>query len=233
MNELKEKAIALRKDGLTYKEIVIALDGAVSVDWCKKNLKGVKKERISDDCIRELVERASMPSGITVYQANEIIFKHNRHTKLSKETLRSIRNKAKYASEKCLFRPAWIDPEKSIESYKSMMAYTIHLLGEIDEIVRHYKDSYPSVDASAVRYELVKHVFPSITAEPLNGRIRRSELASEMLAHRQAGHYTINEALEEDEASDIGYTQTDLSIRESDLPEYRHISDEELDNIWK
>lgn len=232
MNDLKDKAIALRKGGLTYKEIVSALDGAVTVDWCKKHIKGVKKERISDDCIRELVERASALTGITVYQANEIIFKHNKHTKLSKEALRSIRDKAKYASEKCLFRPAWIDPEKSIQSYKSMMAYSIHLLDEIDDIVRHYMDSYPSVDASAVRYELVKHVFPSITAEPLNGRIRRSELASEMLAHRQAGHYTITEALEDD-GSDSDYMQTDLNVRETDLPEYQHITDEELDSIWK
>lgn len=38
----KEKAIQLRKQGKKYSEIATLLN--CSVDWCKKNLKGIKKE---------------------------------------------------------------------------------------------------------------------------------------------------------------------------------------------
>lgn len=40
--DVKEQAVALRKQGLTYAQISSSLDGALSVDWCKRNLKGVK-----------------------------------------------------------------------------------------------------------------------------------------------------------------------------------------------
>lgn len=49
MSELKERATALRKQGLTYLQISSALDGAFSVDQCKKYLRGVKPDPIRND----------------------------------------------------------------------------------------------------------------------------------------------------------------------------------------
>lgn len=51
--ELKEKALELRKSGLTYSEISSALNGAFSVDQCKKLLKGIKAAPMQNG-IREL-----------------------------------------------------------------------------------------------------------------------------------------------------------------------------------
>lgn len=51
--ELKKEALQLRASGLTYSEISSALNGAFSVDQCKKLLKGIKATPMQND-IREL-----------------------------------------------------------------------------------------------------------------------------------------------------------------------------------
>lgn len=229
---IKEQAESLRKQGMTYKQISEALEGKVSVDWCKRQLKDIKKEKISDACIEELVRMATKPEGITVYEANAIIFKHNEGKTLTKDQIKNIRKKAQYADKGCLFRPAWMDATNPIESYKSLMAYSLHLLDEFDNVVRHYTDSYPSVNAKAVKYELMKHVFPKISPEPLPGRIMRSETISEQLSERGLSSVNVGVELgpETNESRDM--QQTDLFIREKDMPEYIHLSEVELDGIW-
>lgn len=52
-NDLKEQAIALRKQGLTYPEISSSLNGAFSIDMCKKYLRGIKPAPLQND-IREI-----------------------------------------------------------------------------------------------------------------------------------------------------------------------------------
>ena len=49
MNDLKERATELRRQGLTYVEISTALDGGFSVDQCKKYLKGIKPIPLQND----------------------------------------------------------------------------------------------------------------------------------------------------------------------------------------
>lgn len=51
--ELKQEAIRLRQSGLTYIEISSTLNGAFSVDQCKKLLKGIKAIPMQND-IREM-----------------------------------------------------------------------------------------------------------------------------------------------------------------------------------
>ena len=50
--ELKEEAISLRLSGLTYPEISSTLNGALSIDQCKRLLKGIKPLPMKND-IRE------------------------------------------------------------------------------------------------------------------------------------------------------------------------------------
>ena len=102
---LKEKAVRLRQQGLTYPEISSSLNGAVSVDWCKRNLKGVLKSEQDDECLNELIRLATRPEGVSVYEANGVIMKYNKDRKLSKDQIRYIRNKAKSKNCDCLFRP--------------------------------------------------------------------------------------------------------------------------------
>ena len=118
---IKDQAVMLRQQGHTYSEISQLLNGAVSVDWCKRNLKEVKKEKLSDACIDELVLKATRPEGVTVYEANSIIFKHNKDKSLSKDQIKNIRKKASTTDSDCLFRPAWVEPTAPAQSYKTLI----------------------------------------------------------------------------------------------------------------
>ena len=93
MQENKEKAVALREKGYTYKQIVEALDSAVSLDWCKKTLKHIKKPKEDDECLKELLALGCRPEGVTHYEANGIIYKHRPNA--TKSNMDYIKEKAK------------------------------------------------------------------------------------------------------------------------------------------
>lgn len=230
MSDIKEQAKALREKGLTYKEISSALDGAVSVDWCKRNLKSVKKEKITDACIEELVREATRPEGISVYEANAIIYKHNQHKALSKYAVSNLRKKAKRTNEDCVFRPAWLDPIKPQESYKTMFAYIDHLINEVENVVGWYCDTYPLTNPSAVRYELTKYLFPKISGETLAGRTMRTEDIVETLASRNIQEVSVlaERVVDVQEVK----TETDLYVTDADLLESVYITEEEMNEIW-
>ena len=94
---LKEKAIELRQQGLTYREISQLLNGAVSVDQCKRWLKGVCKSKPNDACVEELVALGSRPEGITEYEATGIIFKY--HPDFKEEDITNIKKEIKEAKK--------------------------------------------------------------------------------------------------------------------------------------
>jgi len=230
LSDVKERAMDLRKKGLTYKQISSALDGAVSVDWCKRNLKAVQKEKITDACIEELIKEATKPEGISVYEANAIIYKHNQHKALSKDAVSNLRKKAKRTNEDCVFRPAWLDPIKPQESYKTMFAYINHLINEVENVVRWYCDTYPLTNPSAVRYELTKYLFPKISGETLAGRTMRTEDIVETLASRNIQEVSVmtEKVVDVQEVK----TDTDLYVTDADLLESVYITEEEMNEIW-
>ena len=80
-------AVSLRKEGKTYKEIVelcaeIDPERSVSLDWCKKNLKSVEKQKLSPElaaealCLEQIAKLAVLPKGISSAECKMII-KHN------------------------------------------------------------------------------------------------------------------------------------------------------------
>src|SRR4030066_398208 len=77
LTDIKEQATTLRQQGMTYAEISSALDGVVSVDWCKKNLKGVTKPKPVDTCVEEIIALGLRPQGVTDYEATGIVFKYH------------------------------------------------------------------------------------------------------------------------------------------------------------
>ena len=159
MSEVREKAISLRQQGMTYPQIVSALDGAVSVDWCKRNLKGLSKgsteEGHSDELmLKELIQLATRKEGVSVYEANGVIMKHSK-ARLTSVHISNIRAKAKRRNPECLFRPDWVSLEHPSDSYQSLCAYVLHLQDEVDNIVRWYCDTYPEVSPHSVKWELL------------------------------------------------------------------------------
>ena len=185
--ELKAEATRLRQLGHKYKEISQLLDGKVSIDWCKKNLKEVKTPAVKDDqCLLDVIELAIRPEGVSVYEANGIIIRHSKAAgvDVSKEQMRQIRDKAKTRNTECLFRPAWVSTEKPTESYKAFCSYLLHLQDEMDNIIRWYCDSFPEAQQSSVRYEILEYLKPTKDGESLNRRISRTEKLCEQMEER-------------------------------------------------
>ena len=185
--ELKAEAIRLRQLGHTYKEISQLLNGKVSIDWCKKNLKEVKTPAVEDDqCLLDVIELAIRPEGVSVYEANGIIIRHSKAAgvEVSKEQMRQIRDKAKTRNHECLFRPAWVSTEKPTESYKAFCSYLLHLQDEMDNVIRWYCDSFPEAQQSSVRYEILEYLKPTKDGESLSRRISRTEKLCEQMEER-------------------------------------------------
>lgn len=181
--ELKQKAVSLRQQGLTYKEIVSALDGAVSVDWCKRNLKGVTSVQKKDECLQELIALGVRPCGVTEYEANGVIFKY--HHNATKDKLRYIKDKAKEMEPKCLIHSGWIDPMMPRDSHKAMNAFVLHLMDHVEELVEDYRELYPNTNEWAVKHEMLKLAFSSkISPESLGTRLFRNEKLAETLEDR-------------------------------------------------
>lgn len=219
-----DRAKQLRFEGLTYQQI--ADETGLSLDKCKRELKGVKKS--SDACVDELIEKSTKIGGISQYEANSIIFRHHKGIMLSKGDIKNIKNRAIYKNKDCFFRPAWIDPVSPVESYKSLMAYTDYLFDKIDEVVEMYIESYPNTNKQAVRYEIIKHVFPHINKEPLGLHIRRSEDLCERLASLALTDVDVGE---EEVGEKKTFSEWDYDTQQ--VTESVKICEEELDEIWK
>lgn len=183
---IKERAIALRKQGLTYAQISSTLDGAVSVDWCKRNLKGSEggsRERINLACVAEIIKLGVRPQGVMHYEANAIIKKY--YPEANDYKLRYVRGKAKASDSNCIIHAGWIDHMKPNESHKAINAFALHLMDHIDHMVDDYMFSYPNANRWSVRYEVLKLALDqSISKETLNSRVYTNELLAEVMETR-------------------------------------------------
>lgn len=182
---VKEQAESLRKQGMTYKQIAAALDGAVSVDWCKRNLKSESKSNGGDNskCVQEIVRLGERPEGITQYEANGVIYQYFPNANDNK--LRYIKDKAKTLSSNCIIHTGWIDHMKPNESHKAMNAFALHLMDQVDLMVEDYSEMYPNSNKWSVRYEMLKLAFSKqISPESLTSRIYNNELLAEKMETR-------------------------------------------------
>lgn len=179
-----EKAKQLRESGHTYREIVEALHGQLSLDQCKKNLKDVLKPEQDDACLNELIQLATRPEGVSVYEANGVIMNHNKDKQLTKDQIRYIRTKAKAKNPTCMFRPDWVSTTNPQDSYRAFCAYVLHMQDEVDNLVRWYCEAFPDTKESSVKYELLEYLKPTKDGISLKSRIDRAELLTEEMQKR-------------------------------------------------
>lgn len=182
--EIKERAMSLRKQGMTYKQISSSLDGAVSIDWCKKNLKNIKKSQSNDLCIQEIIKLGCRPQGTTEYEATAVVFKY--YENASTDKIRYLKNKAKEIEPKCLIHTGWIDHMNPSKSHDSLNTIVLHLMDHLDLLVEDYLELYPNCNKWSVRHEMLKLAFSDkISGEPLASRLYKNELLAEMLQERR------------------------------------------------
>ena len=180
-DSLKEQAILLRQQGLTYPQISEHLNGALSVDWLKRNMKGVAKGQAEDECLTAVVKLATRPEGVSVYEANGVIMNHNKDKQLTKDQIRYIRSKAKAKNNQCLFRPDWVSTKSPNDSFQAFCAYVLHMQDEVDNLVRWYCDTFPDTKPVAVKYELLEYLKPE---SKVIGRLDKAEKVVEALEQR-------------------------------------------------
>lgn len=178
----QQEAEDLRRQGYTYKEIVQLLDGAVSIDWCKRNLKGLKQKEDNTICIQEIKELAIRPEGVSEYEATGVVYKHFENASVNK--VRYIKRMIK-KDPTCLIRPDWMDTHHPTESFKSIMALSVHLADEISCLVEDFMGRYHRANPWSVKHEILKLAFSDkVSVEPLTNRIRRNEVLIETLEER-------------------------------------------------
>ena len=185
LNQYRQQAISLREQGMTYKQIVEQLP-ELSLDWCKRNLKDVKHTGNMDACIQELIDKSCVPEGMTIFQANGIILRHFPELKKEDEK-RYIREKAKKANPKCLFRAGWVSVEEPNKSFQTLCALAIDLADILDDYAEQYVQRYPDADKRDVSTELHALIrpFKSRNFESLATRLGRNEALAELLEDRK------------------------------------------------
>lgn len=236
-DELKKEAIRLREQGYTYSQIVDKLSGSLSLDWCKRNLKGVKKlTKASDPCVDELIKQAIRPQGCTSYEAAGIVYKHHTKEEATQDKIKGLKRKAMAANTEALFRPAWIDYKDPINSNLTMLSCAHNIYERIQEEVNDYMRSFPTVNRFAVMNEIVKLACEHVMPEPLLRRLDRNSNICELLYDRcyeleQEEEEQLNTLLEPARQKSV---YEDEGI-EDDLKErqWYDITEEELDEIWK
>jgi len=155
--ELKQKAIDLRKQGLTYAQISSSLDGALSVDWCKRNLKGVKAVDKQTQLYEKALTLSKRQEGVTDKELANIAFEilgtveKGAITKLKAK----IKRKKSDNENSVLVRPAWMSPNSPAKSLLMMNDLSHELYENIQHLVDRYTDQYPEVDRTKVLQEMV------------------------------------------------------------------------------
>lgn len=224
MSNLKEKAIALREEGLTYQQISDALNGELSVHWLRRNIAKVTKGTYIDPMMEELIAEASKPQGCSNYKAYGIVYRHKKK-KVTYDAMSGIKKKAKKLDARCLFIPTWLDTNKPVEANILINTYAHELYETMQHLADSYMESFPNVRRNSVLREIVGLAYEDMLPEPLSIRLNRNmNNVEELMTRKENPEYgapfeTLKGSYED--VSDKPY--------EKDI---ETMSDKELDDIW-
>lgn len=168
-------AVSLRKEGKTYKEIVelcgeIDPDKTVSLDWCKRNLKDIEKQKLSPEqaaeavCLEQITALAILPKGISSSEC-KLIIKHNHKLSDPEEIFKLYKKyKAKVVSTtpEAFFRPSCLQPNQAMQSFQKILSSGNYIYDVVADYVSDICQQYPEVYSNAVRRELASIIFPEL-----------------------------------------------------------------------
>jgi hypothetical protein len=162
----KQQAIELRAAGQTYQQI--AESTGYSVDWCKKNLKDVEKNKDEKEAIKQAVKIAQSVTGITVAEIKYLVrsIYPQDGTKESQDMEEKAIKRFKAAIKKqpnTLIRPYWMQPENARISFNMLMSSVDNVMISLSEQVSYFRrelDLDSSYDLS-IRYAIIKLLYGS------------------------------------------------------------------------
>lgn len=166
----KEHATLLREQGLSYAEV--AEQTGYSIDWCKKNLKTVQKNKQEKGAIAEAVVKAQSKDGITNGEIKYLVrsvypVDGSKEQKLLEDKAISRFKTAINKEPYTVIRPYWMQPENAQISFNL-------LLRSIDDISQRMTDEVTSIRQAlnldmtydnSLRYAIIKMLQGSTLAQ--------------------------------------------------------------------
>jgi hypothetical protein len=153
----KEKAVALRQQGLTHIEIAQQL--GCSIAWCKANLNGIKKPSKDADLINEVRRLGRSKDGVTTGEIRRLVEQY--HPTMNGKTLSNkvdqIKQSSKRGHKDVIIRPYWLLPDRPQETINLMMDLAQSIYERIDSAALDYRQAF-NLDESyhkSVVYQLV------------------------------------------------------------------------------
>ena len=191
MTDIQEQAKALRQQGNTYKQIVSLLNGGVSVDWCKRNLKTVAKEDNTTLITQEIAKLANRDVGVTNYEIIGVL--HSFYTeeevkkmRKDKQMLTKIKGRVRTVNHFAIFRPAWMDTDSPKDSLKYMTSTAHTLFENMQDILNDYMSAFPNVHRMSAQQEMVKLANSWLIPEDIETRCERNSKVAANLEERKA-----------------------------------------------
>ena len=224
----KQQAITLRQQGCTYNEIANTI--GCSVDWCKRNLKEVKKNTNEADILTDCLHKATSKIGITNTEIQSIIRQHMLELKtyaqiepIYKRMKRKIQQ-----NKQAIIRPVWMIPDKAQQCFDSLLISVNNLDARIDDEVNMIRMEL-QLDKSYSKS--IKYALFSLTqmGEAFTGRPIESVLSyihsTIAKLNQDTPHCTINiqvpkSVFDLDDESVVLHLLDDNSVNEYTLPDY-------------
>lgn len=149
----KLRALQLRESGSTHKQIADEL--GCSVDWCKQNLRGVKKYTNEETEVKGLILQATSKDAITTGDIKRSVrslypLDSSKESKeLDVKAIRRFRGKVMLDS-KSVVRPYWMQPKDSKLSLNLLLS-AVNLVDEyVFEQVNHIRKEL-NLDTSYIK----------------------------------------------------------------------------------
>ena len=161
----KEKAIDLRRDGLTYQQIAQIM--GCSVQWCKTNLKDVPKNTKELSLLEKCIIMAKRPEGMSTLDLRYRIIQDypelNTEDGLTEDGLKLYKKLKIKIRENggTLIRPAWLKPDNVDSIFKAVIQAVDNLDRRVDEEIQDVLAiiSPPEKDRQYVYKSLENQIF--------------------------------------------------------------------------
>lgn len=166
--ESRTQAIQMRAAGASYPDIVNAVNcEAVTVDWCKRNLKTVPVYDTHFYLIEELTPLALRPEGIARLDLRTRIKKAYGIAD-GNPIPRAIYTRTTNAlPEGTFIRPDFLEPEAAVASQNALCVAAITLMERFEELVAEYIHQFPSTSPWHVRNTILQMLTGSHPGGPL------------------------------------------------------------------
>jgi len=158
----KARAIELREQGWTYKEIASEL--GCSENWCKINLKGIEKNTQEKDALDKAIKIATSPTGITHKEISDLV--HTIHPKEDIDMTNKAIDRFKKVirkDPKAVIRPYWMHPDAPRESFNLVLGSVDVVMDKINEEINYIRQQldYDRSYENSLRHAIVKMLLGS------------------------------------------------------------------------